>query len=93
LTGVVTGIVHRRMIEGGEVPACRGERVYRCTEGTKVKKAPKASGCSSSTMTRWYEAPPVMKNYQEMGFRGRVQKPFRLEDLRETIWKVIQTEP
>jgi len=36
---------------------------------------------------------PVMKNYREMGFKGMVHKPFRMEDLRETIWKAIHTEP
>jgi hypothetical protein len=33
-----------------------------------------------------------MKNYREMGFQGVVQKPFRLEDLGETIRKVIATD-
>lgn len=36
-----------------------------------------------------YSNDPVMANYLEHGFKGRVVKPYRIEDLSETLSKII----
>ena len=37
-----------------------------------------------------YSNDPVLANFQDYGFKGRVTKPFRLADLSEVIYKVIE---
>ena len=37
-----------------------------------------------------YSNDPVLANFQDYGFKGRVSKPFRLADLSEVIYKVIE---
>ena len=39
-----------------------------------------------------YSNDPVLANFQDYGFKGRVSKPFRLADLSEVIYKVIECE-
>ncbi len=38
-----------------------------------------------------YSTDPVMSNYSEYGFAGRVSKPFKLEDLKEEILRVLSS--
>ncbi|MFY9168174.1 MAG: response regulator [Desulfomonilia bacterium] len=36
-----------------------------------------------------YSTDPVVTNYQEHGFKGVIHKPFKIEELKETIQKVV----
>lgn len=36
-----------------------------------------------------YSDDPVMSNYRELGFRGVITKPYRIEDLSEILYKTI----
>ncbi|HON37717.1 MAG: response regulator [Desulfomonilia bacterium] len=36
-----------------------------------------------------YSTDPVVTNYQEHGFKGVIHKPFKIEELKEAIQKVV----
>ncbi|MEM1204682.1 MAG: ATP-binding protein [Acidobacteriota bacterium] len=40
-----------------------------------------------------YSNDPVLANYRDYGFRGRLSKPFRLEDLAAVMAEVLGTQP
>lgn len=42
-------------------------------------------------VTSGYSTEPVMANYREYGFVGRLFKPFKLEELKREIVRVINT--
>jgi len=61
----------------------------RATMRTLLEKDPQARVVLFSAHSK----DPAMKNYRKMGFQGVIKKPFRLEDLGDTIRKVIESEP
>ncbi len=40
-------------------------------------------------VTSGYSTDPVLANYSDYGFRGRIAKPFQMKELREEISRVL----
>ncbi len=49
----------------------------------------KIDPAAKAIVSSGYSTDPVITNYQEHGFKGVIRKPFKIEELKEVIQKVI----
>jgi CheY-like chemotaxis protein len=54
-----------------------------------VRDLLKIDPAAKAIVSSGYSTDPVVMNYQEHGFKGVIRKPFKIEDLKEAIQKVV----
>ena len=54
-----------------------------------IKKLLKIDSKATVIVSSGYSTDPIMAHYEDYGFKGRILKPFKLQDIKEELTRVL----